>query len=95
MKDIIGERGSDDSEDDRGQPVYKRDRCESYKALQADLANERNKHEVRKQKIIKENRRLRDLGKKPIDVPGEFVVDPKIIERKVKEFAREFNRRQQ
>ena len=52
-----------DSEDERGKPVYIKERCPKFKELMKQLNKEKKEAEERKTRVIKENKRFAEIGR--------------------------------
>ena len=75
LQDVLGERLKEDSEDAKGEKVYIKERCPRYADYLKKKAEEQLDAEKRRQRIIKENRRLTELGRQPIPVPEPFKIN--------------------
>jgi len=56
------------------------------------INKEKTEHEARWQRIIKENKRMADLGRPLIPVPLEYAIDKKKYSNALKTFADQFYR---
>ena len=91
---VLYERLRDDSEDENGNKVYVKERCALYKQLLSDLDRQKALVEQRRERVIKENARLKELGRPAIALPSVFKVDKAEMAAKMKEFEDVFLRRQ-
>ena len=79
LKDVLYERIKDDSEDEQGNKVYIKERCERYAELMRDKEREKAVVEKRIERIVNENKRLKELGRPPIQLPAPFKIDKREI----------------
>ena len=71
LKEVILEKDQD-SEDEKGKPVYIKDRCPQFRDLIKKMEKERQDYDARRARIIKENKRMADMGRPLLPVLPEF-----------------------
>ena len=79
LKNVLYERIKDDSEDEQGNKVYIKERCERYAELMREKQREKATVDKRIERIVQENKRLKELGRPPIQVPPPFKIDKREI----------------
>ena len=88
---VIGEKHPDDeSEDEKGGKLYRRERCPKYRKLMQEVEQERQKVQAEIQRCREANERLRELGRRTIEPPAEYKPDRRAIHRKVQQFEQEY-----
>ena len=68
-----------DSEDEKGNKIYLKERCPHYRQLMMDVEKQRALSDQRRERIVKENLRLKELGRPEIQVPGPIKTDMRDI----------------
>jgi hypothetical protein len=92
VREVILER-EQDSEDEWGRPKYIKERDPQFKEYMKQVNREKQDHEARRARILKENKRFADMGRPQIPVPAEFKVDSVKYKEAVRGFAEQFNRK--
>ena len=91
LYDVIWEKTlQKESEDGKGNKVYIKERCERFKQYIEDLEREKAKDEKRRNRIVRENQRLKELGRPPIKVPNPIKIDKQQYEAKLRQFEAQF-----
>ena len=79
MTKVLFERLKDDSEDNKGGKRYLKERCQLYRQFMQDQQQQQAQVELRRERIKKENERLKELGRPPIAVPGPYLVSKREV----------------
>ena len=89
---MLFERLKDDSEDNKGGKRYLKERCQLYKQMIKDQQQQHAQVEQRRERIKKENERLKELGRPPIALPAPYLVKKREIESKLRHFEEAFKK---
>ena len=89
LQEVINEIDNN-SEDERGKPVYIKERDPLFKEYMTKIAQERKDHEARRDRIIRENKRLKDMGRPLIQIPAEYKVDKEKYRAAIQSFQDKF-----
>ena len=94
LYDVLWERMIEDSEDGKGNQVYIKERCHRYKQYVADLERQKAQDEKRRERLMKENQRNKELGRPQINIPAPLKVDKREYKSKLRHFEALFNKEQ-
>ena len=80
----------EDSENDKGEKVYIKERCKQYNQLLAEIERKKEETETRRKRTIEENKKLAALGRKLIKPEEPYKPSETKLASRIRNFEQEF-----
>ena len=91
LQRVLKERAfEEDSENDKGEKVYIKERCKQYNQLLAEIERKKKDDEIKRKRTIEENKKLVALGRKPIKLDEPFKASETKLASRIRKFEQEF-----